>query len=257
MTADRPFQVGPYTFTSRLIVGTGKFADFSTMQAAHDASGADLVTVAIGRVDLTQRENILDFIDRKRMTLLPNTAGAYTVEEAVRLARLARSAGVGDLIKVEVLGDPDTLLPDVVGTIECTRILASEGFIPMVYTSDDPIVARQLEASGAAAIMPLASMIGSGQGFYDLTGIRLIRAQTSLPVIVDAGLGVPSDAAIAMELGADAVLVNTAIAKATDPVAMAQGFRLAVEGGRLGYLAGRIPRSDKGQASSVGAGFGS
>jgi thiazole synthase len=172
------------------------------------------------------------------------------------LARLARSAGVGDLIKVEVLGDPDTLLPDVVATIECTRILALEGFIPMVYTTDDPIVARHLEAAGAAAIMPLASMIGSGNGFTDLTGIRLIRAQTSLPVIVDAGLGIPSDAAIAMELGADAVLVNTAIAKASDPVAMAQGFRYAVDGGRLGYLAGRIPKVEKGQVSSVGAGFG-
>lgn len=256
MIPDRPFQVGPHTFQSRLISGSGKFADFATMQAAHEAAGSDLVTVAIGRVDLTQKQNILDFIDRAQITLLPNTAGAYSVDEALRLAHLAREAGLGGLIKVEVLGDPETLLPDVVGTIEATRRLAADGFIPMVYTSPDPIVARHLEAAGAAAIMPLASMIGSGQGFLDFSGIRLIRAQTSLPVIVDAGLGVPSDAAIAMELGADAVLVNTAIAKAQDPVQMARGFRLAVEGGRLGYLAGRIPKQERGQVSSVGAGFG-
>lgn len=254
---DRPFIVGPFEFPSRLIVGTGKFADFPTMQAAHRASGSGLVTVAIGRVDLTAKEHLIDFIDRTRMVLLPNTAGAYTVEEALRLARLARSAGIGDLIKVEVLGDPETLLPDVVGTIEATRILAAEGFLPMVYTTADPIVARKLEEVGAAAIMPLASMIGSGQGFIDFTGIRLIIQQSKVPVVVDAGLGVPSDAALAMELGADAVLVNTAIAKAEDPVLMAEGFRLGVEAGRKGWLAGRIPKIEKGSASSVGAGLGS
>ena len=255
MRADRPFIVGGHEFRSRLIVGTGKFADFETMQAAHGASGADLVTVAVGRVDLTARQNLIDFIDRDVMTLLPNTAGAYSVEEAVRLARLARSAGLSDLIKVEVLGDPETLLPDVVGTIEATRILAAEGFIPMVYTSADPIVARRLEEAGAAAVMPLASMIGSGQGFIDFTGIKLIIAQARVPIVVDAGLGVPSDAAMAMELGADAVLVNSAIAKAEDPVLMAEGFRLAVEAGRKGYLAGRIPKIEKGSVSSVGAGL--
>ncbi|MEO7993118.1 MAG: thiazole synthase [bacterium] len=256
MPTDQPFRVGPYEFKSRLIVGTGKFTDFAAMQAAHVASGADLVTVAIGRVDLTQKANILEFIDRTRMTLLPNTAGAYTVEDALRLARLARASGVGDLIKVEVLGDPETLLPDVVGTIEATRILAAEGFYPMVYTTQDPIVARTLEEVGAAAVMPLASMIGSGQGFQDFTGLKIILAHARVPIVVDAGLGIPSDAALAMELGADAVLVNTAIAKAEDPTMMAEGFRLATRAGRLGYLAGRIPKIEKGQVSSVGAGFG-
>ena len=199
----------------------------------------------------------LDHVDLSKYTLLPNTAGAFSVEDALRISRLAREACGTDLIKLEVLGDKTTLLPDVHGTVKACEILVKEGFTVLPYTNDDPITARMLEDAGAAAIMPLASMIGSGHGVLDLTGIKLIRAQTRLPVVVDAGIGVPSDVCLSFEIGADAVLINTAIACAADPVMMATAMKKATKAGRLGYLAGRITKKEYGQVSSVGAGFGS
>ena len=246
-------RIGDTNFSSRLIVGTGKYPDTETMLAAHRTSGADMVTVAVRRVDLDdpgRGESWFDSIDRTRYTILPNTAGAYTAEEAVRIARIARAAGLGDLVKLEVLGDERTLLPDVHALLEATLELVAEDFVVMAYTNDDPITARRLEDAGVAAVMPLAAPIGSGLGILNPLTIEFIREMVSVPVIVDAGVGTASDAARAMELGVDAILMNTAIAGATDPVRMANAMRLGVEAGREAFLSGRIPRRRYASASS-------
>jgi thiazole synthase len=240
---DDKLQLAGREFSSRLMVGTGKYPDFETMQRAVEASGAEIVTVAVRLMDLESsgEPGVLDYLDPERYTILPNTAGATTVEQAVRMARLAREAGISDLIKLEVIGDQETLLPDPVGTIEATEILADEGVVVLPYTNQDPIVARHLAEAGASAVMPLGSLIGSGQGIPDFTSIKMIIDSVELPVVVDAGLGVPSDASLALEIGADAVLVNTAIAEADNPVLMAEAMKLGVEAGRKAFLAGRIP----------------
>lgn len=245
------FLVGRHEFRSRLFVGTGKYPSFEVMERAHEASGAEVVTVAVRRVDLSGKtETVLDHIDRKRMTLLPNTAGCATADEAIRTAHLAREAGLSDLVKLEVIGDPKTLLPDVVETIAATRALSRDGFTVLAYTSDDPIVAKKLEDAGAASVMPAGSPIGSGQGILNPLHVRFVLEAVSVPVIVDAGVGTASDVAIAMELGVAGVLLNTAIAGARDPVAMARAMRLACEAGRLAFLAGRIERKPYASASS-------
>ena len=239
------------TFASRLIVGTGKYPSHAIMQAAHVASGADMVTVAVRRVDITrQTESLLNYIDTARIFLLPNTAACFTAEEAIRTARLGREAGMSNWVKLEVIGDEQTLFPDNEGLLEATRVLVKEGFIVLPYTNDDPVMCRKLADAGAAAVMPLGAPIGSGLGIQNPNNIRIIREQARVPVIVDAGVGTASDAAVAMELGADGVLMNTAIAGAQDPVAMARAMKLAVEAGRLAYLAGRIPRKSYATASS-------
>jgi thiazole synthase len=240
------------TFHSRLVVGTGKYPSNAVMADAHRASGAEMVTVAVRRVNLTDRtkESLLDYIDRERIFILPNTAACYTAEDAIRTARLAREAGLSNWIKLEVIGDERTLFPDNQALLEATRVLVKEGFVVLPYTNDDPIVCRKLEDAGAAAVMPLGAPIGSGLGIQNPNNIRIIREQTRVPLIVDAGVGTASDAAIAMELGADGVLMNTAIALAQDPVAMAAAMKLAVEAGRLAYRAGRIPRRAYASASS-------
>lgn len=239
-------------FTSRLWVGTGKYKDFAETKKAIEASGADVVTVAVRRVNITDRskENLLDYIDPKKYIILPNTAGCYTVEDAVRYARLARAAGVSDLVKLEVLGDEKTLFPDTAGLIEAAKILIKEGFIVLPYTNDDPIVAKKLVDIGCPAVMPLAAPIGSGLGIRNPYNLKIIMEQVKVPIIVDAGVGTASDAALAMELGADAVLMNTAIAGARDPIAMAEAMKHAVYAGRLAYKAGRIPRKLYATASS-------
>lgn len=241
-------------FRSRLMVGTGKYPDFEVMRAALERSGAEVVTVAVRRVNLGGGPSLLDHLDRERFFLLPNTAGCYTIEDAVRTARLAREAGLSNWVKLEVIGDERTLLPDPVATIEAARRLVEEGFVVLPYTTDDHIVARRLAEVGCATVMPFGSPIGSGQGLLDLRRIRRIKETVNVPVVVDAGIGAPSDAALAMEVGADAVLINTAIACAGDPPAMAEAFRLAVEAGRLGYRAGRIPVRSEAEASSPTAG---
>ncbi len=244
--------LGPHTFSSRLLVGTGKYPDFPTMQACHEASGTALVTVALRRVDLLggQQANVLDHIDRSRISLLPNTAGCYTAEDAVETARIARELLGTDLLKLEVIGDPRTLWPDTEGTLEAARILVKEGFIVLPYCPDDPVTCQRLEDIGCAAVMPLAAPIGSGLGIRNPTSLQLIREAVRVPMIVDAGIGTASDAAIAMELGADAVLVNTAIASAQDPARMARAFRLAVEAGALAHQAGRMQKRLHANASS-------
>ena len=245
-------KIGTYEFTSRLIVGTGKYETNEIMVDALDASGTDIVTVAIGRVDLSGAggKTLLDYIDRNRYLLLPNTAGAYSCEEAVRIAHLAEAAGAEKIIKLEVIGDKKTLLPDTEGLLEATRILVKEGFTVLPYTSDDPIVAKKLEDAGAACVMPLAAPIGSGRGIQNPINILFIKEAVSCPVIVDAGVGTASDAAACMELGIDGVLMNTAVAKAQDPVKMARAMRLAVEAGREAFCAGRIPKKMYASASS-------
>ena len=245
-------RIGPHTLRSRLIVGTGKYASFPLMRDAIEASGAGMVTVAVRRItlDRPQEPSLLDSLDRSKLILLPNTAGCYTAEEAIRTARLGREAGLSNLIKLEVIGDQRTLLPDTTALLEATQALVREGFIVMPYTNDDPIMAKKLEAAGAACVMPLAAPIGSGQGIVNPLNIRFILEAVSVPVIVDAGVGTASDAAIALELGADGVLMNTAIAGAQDPVKMARAMRLAVEAGRLAYEAGRIPKKPYAAASS-------
>ncbi len=245
-------QIGSIALRSRLIVGTGKYATFQLMREAIEASGADMVTVAVRRLNLNQpkEEHLLDALDRTRITLLPNTAGCYTAEDAIRVARLGREAGLSNLVKLEVLGDQKTLLPDTMALLEATKVLVREGFIVMPYTNDDPIMAKKLEDAGAACVMPLAAPIGSGQGILNPLMIRFILEAVSVPVIVDAGVGTASDAAVAMELGADGVLMNTAIAGAQDPVMMARAMRLAVEAGRLAFEAGRIPKKPYASASS-------
>ena len=245
-------KIGPYTFKSRLIVGTGKYTTPEIMVKAHEASGADLVTVAIARVNLENRseKNLLDYIDRRHFTILPNTAGAYTAEDAIRIARLGRAAGIGDLVKLEVLGDPKTLLPDVVALLEATKVLVKEGFVVMPYTNDDPIIAKKLQDLGAACVMPLAAPIGSGRGIQNRLNIKFIQDAVSVPIIVDAGVGTASDAAICMELGVDGVLMNTAIAGAKDPIQMAEAMKEAVSAGRKAFFAGRIPIKEYASASS-------
>jgi thiazole synthase len=240
------FAIGQRTFGSRLIVGTGKYRDFEQTRAAIDASGAEIVTVAIRRTNIGQsagEPSLLDYVPPARFTMLPNTAGCYTARDAVRTLRLARELLDGhDLVKLEVLGDPETLYPNVVETIAAAETLVKEGFKVMVYTSDDPIVARQLEEIGCVAVMPLASLIGSGMGILNPWNLQIIIDNARVPVVVDAGVGTASDAAIAMELGCDAILMNTAIAAARDPVLMASAMRKAVEAGREAFLAGRMPK---------------
>lgn len=249
---DDVLKIGSYTFKSRLIVGTGKYSSPEIMVKAHRASGADLVTVAIARVNLDRpnEKTLLDYIDRKQFTVLPNTAGAYTAEDAIRIARLSRAAGIGDLVKLEVLGDPKTLLPDVVALLEATKVLVKEGFVVMPYTNDDPIIAKKLQNLGAACVMPLAAPIGSGRGIQNRLNIKFIQDAVSIPIIVDAGVGTASDAAICMEFGVDGVLMNTAIAGAKDPVLMAEAMREAVSSGRKAFLAGRIAMKEYASASS-------
>ena len=240
------------TFRSRLIVGTGKYASNEQMVLAHEASGTEMVTVAVRRVDISHqsKESLLDFIDLERYALLPNTAGCYTADDAVRTAHLGREAGLSNWVKLEVIGDEKTLFPDNEALLDATRRLVKEDFVVLPYTSDDPVVCRKLEDAGAVAVMPLGAPIGSGLGIQNPNAIRIIKEFASVPVIVDAGVGTPSDASFAMELGVDAVLMNTGIAGAQDPVRMASAMRLAVEAGRLGYLSGRIPRRRYASASS-------
>ncbi len=249
---DDPLVIAGRTFHSRLIVGTGKYPSHTIMADAHMASGTDMVTVAVRRVNLTDRnqESLLDFIDTKRIFILPNTAGCYTADEAIRTAHMAREVGLSNWVKLEVIGDERTLFPDNVALLEATRALVRDGFVVLPYTNDDPVVCRKLEEVGAAAVMPLGAPIGSGLGIQNVNNIRIIREQARVPVIVDAGVGTASDAAIAMELGVDGVLMNTAIALAEDPVVMAAAMKLGVEAGRLAYRAGRIPKRSYASASS-------
>jgi thiazole synthase len=249
---DTPFIIAGKTFTSRLIVGTGKYSSFAVMSQAYEASGSEMVTVAVRRVNISDRskESLLDYIDTSRMFILPNTAGCYTAEEAIRTARLGREAGLSNWVKLEVIGDERTLFPDNEALIAATKVLVKEGFVVLPYTNDDPIACRKLEDAGAAAVMPLGAPIGSGLGIQNVNNIRIIREFSRVPLIIDAGVGTASDAALAMELGADGVLMNTAIAGAEKPVAMAQAMRHAVIAGRLAYLAGRIPRKMYASASS-------
>src|SRR5262244_256794 len=231
---DTNLVIGGKEFSSRLIVGTGKYASMDVMKRAHEASGAQIVTVALRRVSLPSGESILDHLDTTRYTLLPNTAGCYTADEAIRTCYLAREAGLGEMVKLEVIGDAKTLFPDVLGLLEATRTLAREGFIVMPYTNDDPVMAKKLEDAGAAVVMPLGAPIGSGLGIRNPYNIKIILESVSVPVIVDAGVGTASDAAIAMELGCEGVLMNTAISGAQDPVDMARAMKLGVEAGRIG-----------------------
>jgi thiazole synthase len=243
---DQPFAIGGQTFRSRLLVGTGKYTNPATMVQALEASGADVVTVAVRRVDLdrTREQGLLYHLDPERYFLLANTAGCYSAEEATRYARLAREAGFNDFVKLEVIGDRETLLPDVEGLLAASRALAGEGFKVMAYTNDDLVTALRLEDAGCVAVMPLASPIGSGLGLLNPYHNRTIKHRLTVPVIVDAGVGTASDACVTMEQGVDGILMNTAIAEATDPVAMATAMRLGVSAGRLAYLAGRMPRRE-------------
>lgn len=249
---DDPMVLGGRTFRSRLFVGTGKYASFGLMKEALERSGAEVVTVAVRRVDLANRtgESLLSCIDTKKFTILPNTAGCYSAEDAVRIARLGREAGLSNWVKLEVIGDEKTLFPDTEGLLAATRILVKEGFVVLPYTNDDPIVARRLQDAGAAAVMPLGAPIGSGMGIQNPANIRIILETVTVPVIVDAGVGTASDAAVAMELGCDAVLMNTGIAGAADPIAMAEAMKRAVEAGRLAFKAGRIAKKLYASASS-------
>jgi len=252
VAADSPLVIGERRFQSRLFVGTGKYRNTAEMMAAIEASGADCVTVAVRRVDLdrTKAAGILYHLDPERYFLLANTAGCYSAEEAMRYARLGREAGFNDFVKLEVIGDQETLLPDVDGLLQASRALAREGFRVLAYTNDDLITALRLEDAGCAAVMPLAAPIGSGLGMLNPYSIRTIKHRLSVPVIVDAGVGTASDACLVMEQGVDGILMNTALAEADDPVAMARAMRLATEGGRLAYLAGRMPRREVAVPSS-------
>lgn len=244
-------------FRSRLIVGSGKYRSFHEMKRCHELSGTEMVTVAVRRVNLTDRskESLLDYIDRSKIFILPNTAACYTADEAIRTARLAREAGLSNWIKLEVIGDEQTLFPDVEGLLEATRVLVKEGFVVLPYTNDDLVTAKKLVDAGAAAVMPLGAPIGSGLGIQNPANIRILRERiTSVPVIIDAGVGIASDAAIAMELGADAVLMNTGIAAAEDSEKMALAMKYAVEAGRLAHLAGRMEKKLYATASSPLAG---
>ena len=252
MTKPDLFTLGDKTYRSRLIVGTGKYKDFDETRRAIVASGAEIVTVAVRRVNITdpQQENLLDHLDLSRITILPNTAGCYSAAEAIRTARLAREAGVGSLVKVEVIGDERTLFPDMPATLEASKVLVDEGFTVLPYITDDPIACQRLADLGCAAVMPLAAPIGSGLGIRNPYNLRIILEQRRVPVIVDAGVGTASDVALAMELGCDAVLLNTAIAGAKHPVLMAEAMRLGVEAGRKAFLAGRIGKKLYATASS-------
>jgi thiazole synthase len=250
--ADTPFVIAGRAFRSRLIVGTGKYSSPAVMAQAHEASGADMVTVAVRRVNIADRSrgSLLDYIDTDRVFILPNTAGCFTADEAIRTARLGREAGLSNWVKLEVIGDERTLFPDNEALLEATRVLVHDGFVVLPYTNDDPIACRKLEDAGAAAVMPLGAPIGSGLGIQNVNNLGIIRELARVPLIVDAGVGTASDAALAMELGADAVLMNTAIAGAQDPVTMADAMKHAVVAGRLAYLSGRIPRKRYATASS-------
>mgnify|MGYP001442210524 CR=1 FL=1 len=245
-------KLGDRSYRSRLIVGTGKYKDFAETRKAIEVSGAEIVTVAVRRVNITDpnKENLLDYLDPKKYTILPNTAGCYTADDAVRTCRLAREAGVGKMIKLEVIGDDKTLFPDIPATLDAAKILVKEGFVVLPYITDDPITAKKLQDIGCAAVMPLAAPIGSGLGIRNPYNIRIILEQATVPVIVDAGVGTASDAAIAMEMGCDGVLMNTAIAGARDPILMAEAMRLGVDAGRKAFLAGRIPKKLYATASS-------
>lgn len=249
---DTPLTIAGRTFRSRLVLGTGKYRSNEEMVRSIEASGAEMVTVAVRRVDLdrTKEEGILFHLDPEKIFLLPNTAGCYTAEEAIRYARLARAAGLNDWVKLEVIGDQRTLLPDVAGTIEAAKVLVAEGFKVLAYTNDDVITALRLEDAGCAAVMPLASPIGSGLGLINPYYIREIKSRLSVPVLVDAGVGTASDACLTMEQGVDGILMNTAIAEAGDPVRMARAMKLAIEAGRDAYLAGRMPRREVAVPSS-------
>jgi len=252
LVRDVPFAIGGRTFHSRLMVGTGKYRDNETMVRAIEASGAEIVTVAVRRVNLDRRrqEGILYHLDPKKYFLLANTAGCYTAEDAIRYALLAREAGFNEFVKLEVIGDQETLLPDVQGLLEAATILVKEGFKVLAYTNEDLVTARRLEDVGCAAVMPLASPIGSGLGLLNPYGVRTIKRRLKVPVVVDAGVGTASDACVTMEQGVDGILMNTALAAAQDPVAMAHAMRLAIEAGRAAYLAGRMPRREVAMPSS-------
>ena len=257
MTHDDALVIGQHRFHSRLIVGTGKYKDVDETRAAIDASGAEVVTVALRRIDLSDRAagSMMSLLTSKRWTILPNTAGCYTAEEAVRTLRLARELGIADLVKLEVIGDPKTLYPDNEQTLIAAKELIKEGFTVLPYCMDDPIVCRKLEELGCAAVMPLAAPIGSGLGIRNPYNLRIILEQAKVPVIVDAGVGTASDAAVAMELGCQGVLMNTAIAQARDPVLMATAMKEAVSAGRRAFLAGRMPKRLYANASSPEAGL--
>ncbi len=246
------FKLGDRSYRSRLIVGTGKYKDFNETRKAIEASGAEIVTVAVRRVNITDpnKENLLDYIDPKKYTILPNTAGCTTADEAVRTCRIAREAGVGSVVKLEVIGDAKNLFPDMLATLEAAQILIKEGFVVLPYITDDPVSAKKLQEMGCAAVMPLAAPIGSGLGVRNPYNIQIILGQATVPVIVDAGVGTASDASIVMEMGCDGVLMNTAIAGARDPILMAEAMKLAIEAGRRAFKAGRIPKKLYATASS-------
>lgn len=246
------WHVAGKVFNSRLLIGTGKYKDFQETKLAIEASGAEIVTVAVRRVNIAKKneEMLQDYVDPKKFTYLPNTAGCFTCDDAVRTLRLAREAGGWNLVKLEVLGDKKTLYPDMVETLKAAKELIKDGFEVMVYCSDDPILAKQLEDIGCCAIMPLAAPIGSGLGIQNTLNLQIILEQANVPVLVDAGVGTASDASVAMELGCDGVLMNTAIAAANNPLMMARAMKLAIESGRLAYLAGRMARKNYGVASS-------
>lgn len=247
---DTKLKLGKYEFSSRLFVGTGKYPTMELMSKALEASGAEVVTVAVRRANIGTKESLLDYIDRKKYTILPNTAGCYSADDAIRTAHLAKEAGMSDMIKLEVLGDEKTLLPDPMETLKATQILVKEGFTVLVYTSDDPIMARKLQDAGATSVMPAGAPIGSGQGILNRNNIRIILETLTVPIIVDAGVGTASDVTVAMELGCEGVLLNTGVALAKDPVKMARAMKLACESGRMAFLAGRIPKRLYAKASS-------
>lgn len=247
---DKKLKIGGYEFTSRLFVGTGKYPSMEVMSDALEASGTEVVTVAVRRVKIDDTRSLLDYIDTKKYKILPNTAGCYSADDAIRTARLARETGMSDMVKLEVLGNEKTLLPDPIETLKATQVLVKEGFTVLVYTSDDPIIAKKLEDAGAASVMPAGAPIGSGQGILNKNNIRIILESAKVPIIVDAGVGTASDVTIVMELGCDGVLLNTGVALAKDPVRMAKAMKLACESGRLAFLSGRIPKRLYAKASS-------
>jgi thiazole synthase len=256
-TTDKPLVIGGREFSSRLMLGTGKYRTFAEMVGAFEASGTQIITVALRRIDFDDPESrsVLEKVDWSKYQILPNTAGCRTADEAVRIARLARSMGLSDWIKLEVIPDPVYLFPDAVGTLDAARTLVDEGFVVLPYINDDPVLARQLEEAGCATVMPLAAPIGSGQGLMRTERIQMIVEQASVPVVVDAGIGVPSDASLAMETGADAVLINSAIALAQNPARMARAMALGVEAGRTAWLAGRMERRQNAAPSSPTTGI--
>lgn len=247
---DKKLKIGKYEFTSRLFVGTGKYPSMEIMAEAIESSGTEVVTVAVRRMKINESESLLDYIDAKKYKILPNTAGCYSADDAIRVARLARETGMSDMVKLEVLGDEKTLLPDPIETLKATTVLVKEGFTVLVYTSDDPIIAKKLEDAGATCVMPAGAPIGSGQGILNKNNIRIILESAKVPIIVDAGVGTASDVTMAMELGCEGVLLNTGIALAKDPVRMARAMKLACESGRLAFLSGRIPKRLYAKASS-------